>query len=283
MPLRSEIVKQRSFITNGTTNRYREVGYDLTIGDIFVPKDGSKSKYRNKIVNEYEVPPQGVVVIFSRETIEIPEDICAYAMPKTSLCSEGILVFNTGIVDPGYRGLLSATTVNFSDSPVKLSADQPFLRLVFEPLSAQELQEKPQHIEPLSQKERKTYINEKLVSARNFHGTFLNIPGTVEAVSKEIINKERNFLIWVITILSVFFTLLTVIPTIIPKDYLPNTPTKNQIDSLAKEYAMRETMTNNIENLADKMTKMENQLKKSKSELDHIRKQLPARAEKPGP
>jgi hypothetical protein len=35
----------------------------------------------------------------SKETVDLSEDFVGYAMPKTSMCNDGILVPNTGIVD----------------------------------------------------------------------------------------------------------------------------------------------------------------------------------------
>ena len=131
MVISGEDLKSLNFIQNANPQRFRETGYDVSVGKIFVPWDDDNNT-GGTFVEEYEVPPQGVVLIFSEETVELPKDIVGFALPKTSLCEEGLLVLNTGIVDPSYRGMLSGTTINFRKSPVRLKRGDPFLRLVFQ-------------------------------------------------------------------------------------------------------------------------------------------------------
>ena len=52
-----------------------------------------------------DLPPQGVTVLISEETIMLPKHICAYASVKTSLCREGVLAINSGVVDRAGTGL----------------------------------------------------------------------------------------------------------------------------------------------------------------------------------
>jgi deoxycytidine triphosphate deaminase len=138
-------------VIDATDPRYREMGFDLTIGSIYVPKvptsavkeDGDSARGQDAIdnsqlVEEYQVPSQGVVVIFSREVVVCPPGLCGYAMPKTGLCDDGLLVLNTGIVDPNFKGFLSGTTINFANSKFPLKKGMPFLRLVFEPIAPQQ-------------------------------------------------------------------------------------------------------------------------------------------------
>jgi deoxycytidine triphosphate deaminase len=218
-----QVMLDRGLIANAVGTSYRSVSYDLTVGDIYVPReDGLVKRTRRwwlrmrktqrmgtqfKLVKEYEIPPNGVVLIFSRETVRVPHDLCGYAMPKTSLGHEGILVLNTGIVDPLYHGPLSGTTINFRDTPFTIKEGDPFLRLVFD--TVDNATEAP--IPP--PKARAEYIGEKLVLAQNHPHTFLNLNRTAHKVSKELITDERNFLLRLLAYIGLFLTFVTLILT----------------------------------------------------------------------
>ena len=87
----------------------RAASYDLTVGSVVI--DGTE--YKTDIP---KVKPQQIVVLVSKETVMVPPGHVAYAMPKTSLCMEGIHTLNTGIVDPGWCGKLSSVAINFERS-----------------------------------------------------------------------------------------------------------------------------------------------------------------------
>jgi deoxycytidine triphosphate deaminase len=238
MPLNRETIEALKLVRDFDPARFRDVGYDLTVGSIYVPRYGfvhaPQTKVpRTRIVTEFEIPPQGVVVVFSKETVVMPLGVCAYAMPKTSLCSDGILVFNTGIVDPEYRGPLSGTTVNFSDMPYTLKAGDPFLRLVFEEIAAPRAAPTPSTSQSFDPQERHAYEHDKIRIAQDFGATFLNVPATVKAVSEDVMNKERTFLLRAIAIIGMFLALAALVPSWIPRE-----PPKDRLDQLAKEYSV---------------------------------------------
>ena len=72
-----------------------------------------------------------MVEVISIETIKVPQNVAGYASVKTGLSRQGLLALNTGILDPGYEGPLSATVVNFGKSDSLLNHGDTFLRLTF--------------------------------------------------------------------------------------------------------------------------------------------------------
>ena len=50
---------------------------------------------------------------------------------KTSLCREGILAINVGVVDPGWEGPLSSLLLNFGSDSYALRPGDTFIRLTF--------------------------------------------------------------------------------------------------------------------------------------------------------
>ena len=45
--------------------------------------------------------------------MRIPSNMCCLAHVKTSLCNEGLLTLNTGIIDPDWNGRVSSFILNF--------------------------------------------------------------------------------------------------------------------------------------------------------------------------
>jgi deoxycytidine triphosphate deaminase len=152
MVLTKDQVQALEIVRDADQARFRDIGYDLTVGEIYVPwpKEPTLKRQffsflrrkakglisRSQTVPEYEIPPQGVALIFSKESVVVPPHVVGYAMPKTACCEDGLLVLNTGIVDPNYKGPLSGTIINFRDTPYPLKHGLPFLRLVFETIDA---------------------------------------------------------------------------------------------------------------------------------------------------
>lgn len=123
MLLSGEAISQRHLVNNASNDGYRGASYDLHIGKIIDPGGGER--------DTYVLPPQGIVAVVSRETVNIPKNVAGFAMVKTSLCNEGILAINIGVIDPLYCGSVSSFLINFRKNSYVLAAGQVFLRLTF--------------------------------------------------------------------------------------------------------------------------------------------------------
>lgn len=100
-----EQIKLNGIITDVAEGNYNNGVYDIRIGKIITMKGDE--------VTTYSIPPQGMVVVVSKEKIKMPANIVGYAHVRTSLSSKGIMAINIGIIDPGYSGNLSSTLLNF--------------------------------------------------------------------------------------------------------------------------------------------------------------------------
>jgi len=200
MPIHETQLRQLEIIENATENKYRDVGYDLTVGDIYIPRDEDNKQAPHYVDEEsFEIPPQGIVLLFSAETVTMPQGICGYAMPKTGLCEEGLLVLNTGILDPNYSGRISGTTINFRKSPIKISKGDAFLRLTFHKIEPSPPQ--GEDTADLPQVSDEVYKLQRTMTAHEYPATFLNVPATVRDISnsvhKDLLGKLRNEL-WIV-------------------------------------------------------------------------------------
>lgn len=274
MIISGQKVKARGLITDAQDECFTKVGYDFTVGEIYVPRDGDGVV--GKIVEEYEVPAQGVVVLFSRECITMPEDICGMAMPKTALCDDGILVFNTGVVDPGYKGKLSGTTVNFRKTPFTIRKGQRFLRVMFEKvIPAKPNEEVVAPPQAIPQQEYETYRDRKVLRAQEFSHTFLNIPATVALVSEKVVKKEKDNLLWLIGVIAVLFAIIQIVTAFSPNaiEWYRTTGINSQIEAQQREI---KTLTGDLKAAKQAAEKRANALE---DELQQLR-QAPTLAPK---
>jgi deoxycytidine triphosphate deaminase len=195
-----EIVKL-GFVKNPNQARIRPAGYDLTLDQVIVDGDSHP--------REVWVIPQGMFVIVSKEHVNIPEGYVAYALPKTSLCQEGILTLNTGILDPGYDGLISTVGINFNNRPHRLRKDDPFLRLVFHKIEGENAEQPDTLTKVLSNED---YLEVRADEAKRFPNTFLDVENSrrelVNEISKATFIKQVTAALGVTAIVGVILTFM---------------------------------------------------------------------------
>jgi deoxycytidine triphosphate deaminase len=124
-----DIVGTGLIASNFDPKSLRDSGYDLRIATLM--KKSSKSGLVEDFDEDVNLPPQGIVAAVSIEELKLPNDVCAYASVKTSLCREGILAINTGVIDPGWEGPLSSLLLNFGNESYALRPGDTFVRLTF--------------------------------------------------------------------------------------------------------------------------------------------------------
>jgi deoxycytidine triphosphate deaminase len=77
------------------------------------------------------IPPNSIVFVSTRETLNIPFYIAARFNLKLRLLYEGLLVGAGPQVDPGFRGRLSCPLHNISSQPIRLNAGETFAVIDF--------------------------------------------------------------------------------------------------------------------------------------------------------
>ncbi len=132
---RNEIVAEGLIATGFDPKGLRDAGYDLRIETLI----GKDEKEQIKLASQsYNLAPQGIAAVVSHEVLKLPANVCAYASVKTSLCREGVLAINIGVIDPGWEGPISSILLNFGKDSYQLKNNQPFLRLTFHRITAPE-------------------------------------------------------------------------------------------------------------------------------------------------
>lgn len=133
----------RDLLVNGRADLVQGCSYDLRVGTIFHGERQIKEaeSKQNSSVNEQNTPdailkPGELVSIFTLEDLSLPADICAVAFGINSKTSRGLLVMNSGHVDPGFRGPLTVTAINMTKQDIPIRIGDPIMTIIFERLGS---------------------------------------------------------------------------------------------------------------------------------------------------
>lgn len=87
---------------------------DLRVGNIYEP--GEKDELGHFKVRESVKLRQGQTVIYeTEEALNLPGDIAGIVFVPSKFAFQGLMVTNTGHVDPGYKGKLRFTAINIAN------------------------------------------------------------------------------------------------------------------------------------------------------------------------
>jgi deoxycytidine triphosphate deaminase len=189
-------IRDLRLIADGHDDCYRGASYDLRLQSVLTNE--------GKIEEHYSLPAQGIIEVVSIEHIKLPRNISGFAMVKTSLCNEGVLALNIGIIDPGWEGPLSSFLVNFGKNERLLAKGDVFLRLTF------------QKLEQEAEKVPKAFIDDQsyLADRRRrvqgrFGNTFLNVSEVLQKLAKETFDTYRTQIFTYVSIAALGLAFLT--------------------------------------------------------------------------
>lgn len=82
--------------------------------------------------HDVDVPPEGVASVDFGIAIELPDDLCAYVLPRSGLAKQGRFAA-IGLVDPDYRGSLGGTLYNSTRETWRVKRGDRVAQLVIQP------------------------------------------------------------------------------------------------------------------------------------------------------
>ncbi len=157
---------------------------DISIGEVLIRDEKSGEV---KSMERHQLLPQETVYLISDELIDIPNDHIAYVFLKNRFSQKGVIAFNTGIIDAGYRGHISTLITNLSLESVDLKMTRDcFFRIVFQKLD-----------EPIKKSTTNMtldeYRQERMVDLGRLPKLFLNPDGIKKQINEELNEKALNF------------------------------------------------------------------------------------------
>ena len=143
-----ELVKEKKLV-EGLCEREltnpEGAGFDLRLGEIFeLEGDGflgieNRDTPNLKKIAEYdekgeeafvELEPGKYYLVTTIESVNLPEDLIAFIVSRTTLFRSGIALFN-GAVSPGYRGKLTFAICNLGGKKIKIALGARVVHITF--------------------------------------------------------------------------------------------------------------------------------------------------------
>jgi 2-polyprenyl-3-methyl-5-hydroxy-6-metoxy-1,4-benzoquinol methylase/dUTPase len=182
----SDEITRCDLIENHTSSSIKNCSYKIKIGEIVEPETGN-------VINSstsqpvYIIKPSEVVIIQSKEKLNLPENITASYSALYSISKDGILLINSSMIESGYSGKLSGFLMNFSAQPVIISIGQEIAKLNFIRVNQIPNPATPQIIND------NDYLIGLKKDAIKYHKSFLNIKGISEKISKSVLSNVKKF------------------------------------------------------------------------------------------
>jgi deoxycytidine triphosphate deaminase len=135
-------VKENKLLENFEEDDLESSGYDLRVGKFYATTgDTFMSKKERKMPEITEIPeeilhlkPGEYVLMETIEKVNMPSDLCARVLNKSSLFRCGASTFNA-LVDPGFEGTLTFGLKNISDHNFSIERGTKVGQIVFEEVS----------------------------------------------------------------------------------------------------------------------------------------------------
>lgn len=186
------LITAQNLLTDHDIVKIKNCAYNLRVGKVFQPRTGEEELLApvgatKKVV--WEIGPSETLVVKTKESVNMPNNLCATYAPLYRLSKRGIMLLNASIVEPGYEGPLSCFLVNFSSENVTLQPDQEIAKIIFHRLT-----HPPGTLIP-SQFGSPQYEQMLSISAKKFHKSFMDITGIEERASDKAKAGVRNWLI----------------------------------------------------------------------------------------
>jgi hypothetical protein len=87
--------------------------------------------YGEKVDGPFALKPGHMVQVVSAEVFNLPDTVTGHVTYKTALTRLGIWALTVGIVDPGWKGPITTTLLNFSSVDHAVAPGDMFLRVSF--------------------------------------------------------------------------------------------------------------------------------------------------------
>ena len=137
-----KLIEQKKLVENVDENNIQPSGVDLRVKVVYRLKNGGYLGVKDRRTPDIEVVdkevgrkvvlnPNEFVLVETMEKVNMPNDISAIILPKSSLFRCGASL-HTAVVDPGYIGTLTFGMKNLSQFPFEIEIGSKIGQIVFE-------------------------------------------------------------------------------------------------------------------------------------------------------
>ncbi|MBN2014305.1 MAG: dCTP deaminase [Candidatus Altiarchaeota archaeon] len=140
----AELVEKKNLIECFSVDCLEGAGYDLRVNRIHRLKSGGFLGAEDRKTPDveavdftrYSLKPGEYVLIETLERVNMPRNLAARVLPRSSLFRCGCALFNA-LVDPGYQGVLIFGLKNLSDFDFVLERGARVAQIVFEEVAGE--------------------------------------------------------------------------------------------------------------------------------------------------
>lgn len=119
-------------------NAVQPASVDVRLGPVIKITQwyGPRSHMHHHLIDEgpYMLGPGTFILAATLEWVEIPTDLVAILVGKSTRARQGLCVEDAGYIDPGYKGNVTIELSNRSPRPVVLTNGMPIAQIRFETL-----------------------------------------------------------------------------------------------------------------------------------------------------
>ena len=137
-----KLIEQKKLVENVDENNIQPSGVDLRVKVVYRLKNGGYLGVKDRRTPDIEVVdkevgrkvvlnPNEFVLVETMEKVNMPNDISAIILPRSSLFRCGASL-HTAVVDPGYIGTLTFGMKNLSQFPFEIEIGSKIGQIVFE-------------------------------------------------------------------------------------------------------------------------------------------------------
>jgi len=137
-----ELIEFENLIENVEKMNIQPSGIDLRVKCIYRLKNGgfmgiekrqtpNVENVSDKIGEKVILKPNEFVLVETMEKVNMPNDLMARVLPRSSLFRCGVSIF-TAVIDPGFVGTLTFGMKNLSDHPFEIEIGTRIGQIVFE-------------------------------------------------------------------------------------------------------------------------------------------------------
>ncbi len=134
-----KLITEKKLVENHLEENIEGAGIDVRVGKIFHLKSGAKLTASERVLPEVEeVPekhfvlkPEHYVLIQTIEKVNMPLDLCARMLPRSTIQRSGVYQFHA-FIDPGYSGALTFGMKNLGKFNFEFEKGTKIAQLIFE-------------------------------------------------------------------------------------------------------------------------------------------------------
>ena len=134
-----KLIAEKKLVENYLEENIEGAGIDVRVGKIFHLKSGAKLTASERVLPEVEevvekhfvLKPEHYVLIQTMEKVNMPLDLCARMLPRSTIQRSGVYQFHA-FIDPGYSGVLTFGMKNLGRFNFEFEKGTKVAQLIFE-------------------------------------------------------------------------------------------------------------------------------------------------------